>query len=214
MNRHRIAIVDDHQLFIDGLKHLLSTSEKFEVVATATSREALFELLQTETVNVITLDIQLGTDNGIEIARKLKQDYPELRILIVSSYSHISHIKQLMAIGVDGYILKQNSQGQLLQALDAIVEGRRSFAPEITEALTENLNPNTRRTGIEKVSLTKREYEVLQHVASGLTTPEISAKLFVAETTINTHRKHIMEKLEVKNVAELIRYATEMGLLQ
>jgi len=214
MKKTRIVLVDDHQLFIDGLNTILKEETNYEVVGTANGSSELFELLKTVPVDMVTLDIHMPQNDGIEVANELRRLHPHMKILIVSMYSHISQIKKLLRIGIQGFVMKESGKKELQSALAAIYNGNQYFSPEITRTLTDSLSSKVKRSGIHQVHLTKREYEVLQLVAQGLTTSAISEKLFVASTTINTHRKNIMEKLEVKNVAELIRYTTEMGLLE
>lgn len=214
MKQFRIVMADDHQLFIDGMKSVIEKQEQYTVVATANSGAETLELLKQNQADLVLLDIEMQTIDGIETAKTIRELYPETRILMITMYSHINQIKKLMRIGVNGIILKENGQSELLRAIETVFAGHNYHSTEVTNALVNHLNPNNRPTGLQRVSLTKREFEVLQCVAEGLTSPEIADKLFIAKTTINTHRKNIMEKLEVKNVAELIRYATEMGLLQ
>lgn len=213
MNEFKVAILDDHQLFIDGLRFILKDQPEFNVIGTANKGEEMLSLLKTTEVDIVLLDVQLKGIDGIEVAKKIKEDYPTIRILIVSMCCQISIIKKLLRINVDGYILKERGQQEVNKALTAIQNGERFFSDIITQTLTDSMSGRSTRPGLNHVSLTKREFEVLECVAEGLTTDQIASKLFVASSTIITHRKNIMQKLEVKNVAEMIRLSTEVGLL-
>lgn len=212
MPPYKIILVDDHQLFLDGLKLVLRDHDQIEVTDTANSGEELFEILEEKEVDLVTLDIHLPGIDGVEIAKRIKAEYPSVRIIVISMYSHVSQVKRLVSVGVNGFVLKEKGQKELLRALEIVMDGDFFYSAEVMQILSGS-QPSKQRNGVHKVSLTKREVEVLQCVVEGLTTPQIAEKLFVATTTINTHRKNIMEKLGVKNVAELVRYATEAGLL-
>lgn len=214
MKHWNIVMADDHQLFLDGLRFILSKhDDEYKVVGTSNTGTGLLELLKEVDVDLVLLDIQMPGMDGVETSRTIKKLYPEVCILIISMNSHISFIKKLLRIGVNGYILKENSHQELWQALVAIRNGKKFYSSEITEAITDDLTPNKTKSGLNHIRLTKREFEVLELVAEGLTTDQISSKLFVASSTIISHRKNIMRKLEVKNGAEMIRLSTEMGLL-
>lgn len=212
MKKYKLALADDHQLFMDGISFLIQSEPQYEIIMKCNRGSELLTFLAhaKEIPDVLLLDINLPGMDGVEIAREIKLKYPSVAILIVSMNCHISFIKKLLRLSIDGYILKENSHNELLQALKLVVSGQRYFSQEVTDALTDGLS----NSGTQQVSLTKREYEVLQKVAAGLTTATIADKLFVSASTVVSHRKNIMQKLDVKNVAEMIRYATEMGLLE
>lgn len=211
MKKYRLVLADDHQLFMDGISFMLQREIAYDIIGKFNRGTELLTFLDHVDLmpDVLLLDINLPGMDGVEVARKVKVKYPSISVLIVSMNCHISFIKRLLRLNIDGYILKENSHNELIQALNSVVSGQRYFSQEVTHALTDGLS-----NGGTQVSLTKREYEVLQWVAKGLTTAAISDKLFVSTSTVVSHRKNIMQKLEVKNVAEMIRYATEMGLLE
>lgn len=212
MEKYKLALADDHQLFMDGISFLIRNEPQYEIAAKCTRGNELMDFLARSepAPDVLLLDINLPGLSGVDITREVKSRYPSVAVLIVSMNSHISFIKKLLRLGVDGYILKDNSQNELLTALRAVTAGEKYFSQEVTQAITGSLSGS----GMQQVSLTKREYEVLQLVAEGLTTAAIAEKIFVSASTVVSHRKNIMQKLNVKNGAEMIRYATEMGLLE
>ena len=213
MKKWRVILADDHQLFSDGIRLILNNYPTYEIVGAVNSGKALLELVNAEEVELVITDINMPEMDGVEITRLIKKNHPNIYVLVVSMYSHISYIKKLMRIGVDGYILKENGQADLLAALTAIRAGNKFYSAEVLKSLTDSFDTSQPKSGLYQTSLSKREFEVLQLVAQGLTTAAISEKLFVAPSTIVSHRKNIMQKLEVKNVAEMIRTSTEMGLL-
>ena len=217
MTPFRILIADDHQLFIDGIKMVLSSSTLFEVVAEANSGQAVIDLLSQKTspaIDIAILDINMPEIDGIEAAKWIKQNSSSLKVLMLTMYSNELFIKRLMRAGVDGYILKENSQQELMAALETLASGKQYFAQEVTQAVMDSFNPTLQKKGLDKVHLTKRELEVIQLVVKELTTQEIANQLYVAPTTVIQHRKNIMRKLDVRNAAGMVRVATELGLVE
>lgn len=216
MNPLRILIADDHQLFLDGIKMVLSTTSQFKVVAEANSGQAVLDLLSQEfppSIDIAILDINMPEGDGVETAKWIKQNDIKIKVLMLTMYNNELFIKRLMRAGVDGYILKENSQQELITALEALSIGKQYFASEVTQAVMDSFNPSIKKKGLDKVHLTKRELEVIQLVTKELTTQEIALKLHVAPTTVIQHRKNIMRKLDVRNAAGMVRVATEMGLV-
>ena len=212
MTPWRLLLADDHQLFLDGLKLILSNTPEYEVVAEANDGQQVLDLLQSTPCELVVLDVQMKQMTGIEAAEAIKRQYPSVHILVVSMHYHHSYIKQLLRIGVDGYILKENGGRVLMDALNAIRKGDKYYSEQVTRTLAESFNRSSREPR-QQAKLTSRELEVLRQVAKGHTTATISEQLFVAPSTIVTYRKNIMEKLAVKNTAEMISYSIEMGLL-
>jgi len=210
-NTLHVLIADDHQLFLDGLRMLLSTTDQFDVVVEANNGRQALEAMSGTKVDLAVLDINMPELDGIDTAKSIRDNYPNVRILMLTMYNHDTFIKRLMRAGVDGYILKENSQKELLAALETIASGKKYFAPEVTQAVMDSFNPSIKKTGLDKVSLTKREMEVLQLVTQELTAQEIADRLFVSQSTVITHRKNIMRKLDARNTAGMVRIATELG---
>ncbi len=213
MSSYSVLIADDHQLFIDGVKMLLNATDQFEVVAEASNGKRVLAELERITVELAILDINMPELDGVETAKMIKKQYPTIRILILTMYSHPSFVKRLIRAGVDGYILKENSQKELMTALQTVAVGKKYFASEVTEAVMNSFNPEAELKGADQVKLTRREREVLQLVLKEKTTQEIADQLFVSQNTVITHRKNIMRKLDVRNVAGMVRVATELGLV-
>lgn len=214
MNPYRILIADDHQLFLDGIKLLLHTADQFEVVCEANNGLEVLQKLEQEKVHLVVLDINMPQLDGVETAKRIKQQYPEVYILMLTMYSTDAFIKRLMRAGVDGYVLKENSQKELMAALETIASGKKYFAKEVMQAVMDSFNPSVKKVGMNQAHLTKRELDVLQLVVRELTAQEIADRLFISQSTVITHRKNIMRKLDVRNVAGMVRVATELGLVE
>ncbi len=204
----RVLTADDHQLFLDGIRMVLEASNDFAVVAEANNGLEVMERLQECEVDAVVLDIGMQEMDGIETAKAIKATYPQIPILMLTMYTHDSYIKRLIRVGVNGYILKENGQRELVTALRELVKGKKYFAPAVTQAVMRSFESNDNES---EAQLTKREYEILRLVAQEYTTLEIAEKLFISESTVITHRKNIMLKMNVRNMAGMIKVATERG---
>lgn len=214
MKARRVLIADDHQMFLDGLRLVLSATDRYQVAAEARSGLEALAVLETTDIDIAVLDVSMPELDGAETARQIRERFPRVRILMLSMLSQDALIKRLIRIGIDGFILKENGQKELVTALDAVAAGSKYFSSEVTAAVMDSFNPAVKHSGLNRVKLTDREMEVLRLVAREMTTQEIADRLFVAPSTVITHRKNIMAKLDVRNTAGMIRYALEMGLIE
>ncbi len=209
-NTIRILIVDDHQLILDGLKSLIKVEKGIEVVATATNgAEALTSLGEIQ-IDVVVLDIDMPVMNGLEAAQKIRARYPEVKILILTMHNDIKYIKEIIATGAQGYILKNRGKEELVSAIKVIISGEEYFGEAVTGAIISDLKNKEKN---KEAKLTRREIDVLKLIANGKTTPQISTVLFIAPSTIETHRRNLIEKTGVKNSKGLVKYAIEKGYI-
>ncbi len=212
----RVFIVDDHTLIRDGLRTLLAADPLFEVVGEAGNGQALLDQLPTVATDVVLLDLNMPVLDGLATTHRLRAEYPDLRILLLSMMTHERTIGEALAAGAHGYVLKNADKYEVVAALQGVASGKRFLCSEIGLGLLEKLlrqefhNPALG----PGVPLTHREREILQLVASGLTNQEIADKLFTSKRTVESHRQNLLEKTGVKNTAALVKYAMERGLLQ
>lgn len=206
----KVLIADDHQIVIDGLRSILDMEETVEVVAEASDGMEVLDKLKNETVDIVILDINMPVMDGIETAIKIRELYPNLKVLILTMYNNAEFIKRLNLAGADGFILKNTGREELMSALMAINGGKTYYGQEVTKTLLDSENTSD-RSG--KVQLTKREKEVLKLLADGMTTLEISQRLFISTHTVESHRKNLLSKYQTKNTAGLVKYAFQNGLL-
>lgn len=200
-------IADDHQVIIDGIKSLL-TSEEIQAVGEAHSGDELMDKLTRTTPDVILLDINMPGMNGLEAASLIRQKYPVVKLLVLTMYNKPEFIRNLISAGVHGYLLKNTGKAELLNAIRMVYNGEDYFSHEVSKTLIASMKSNT---SSQEPQLTKREKEVLKLIAKGMSTLEIAEKLFVSKHTIDTHRKNLLGKLNIKNSVGLARYAIDNG---
>ncbi|CAM3922405.1 MULTISPECIES: response regulator transcription factor [Flavobacterium] len=212
METTKIIIADDHNMFLEGIASLLSNSDDVEIVGKASNGKEALSLLEKTKTDIIVLDISMPQMDGIEVAKYIKKKYPDLKTLILSTHSNSHMIAKLIRIGIDGYLLKNAEKDELLYAIKKIKSGSTYYSKEVTEIHNEyesNLKQNLATT----TELSNREKEILILIAQQLTAAEIAEKTFISLNTVNTHKRNLLSKLNVKNTAGLVKYAIELGLL-
>ncbi|MDB2606950.1 response regulator transcription factor [Zobellia sp.] len=211
--KYNLIIADDHKMFIDGVLSILSDAPEFSVATTAKNGAQVLKYLDINGVNDLHLlitDLSMPEMDGIELNRIVKEKYSTLKTLVVSMHIDGNMIEQLIQNNVDGYVPKNAEKDELLSAMRTIVKGEKYFSQEIKRAYTDAMFQNKKQ---EEVHLTDREKEVLKLIADEYTTQEIADELFLSKHTIESYRKNLISKLQVKNLAGLTKHAIKMGLL-
>lgn len=201
----KVFIVDDHFMVIEGLRALLQGAEDIDYVGHAMNAASCLAYLKKEQPDVILIDINLPDQSGIELSKHIKDNHPEINVLAISSFNQRSFIQDMLDNGAKGYVLKNVTQAELWQAIRAVAIGNTWVSAEVVQTLLQR-QP-------DKPVITRREKEVLECIAKGLTNPEIAEKLFVSITTIETHRKNLLHKLNANNTASLVRQAFYFELI-
>lgn len=212
MQKINIVIVDDHKMFLQGISLLLDTIENIAITGIATNGQEALLLLDNKNIDVILLDINMPDMDGIELSKIIKKKYPNIKILIVSTYSNTQIVSRLIRIGIDGYVLKNAGKEILHNAIKTIHNGGTYFTKEIAEREQKN-KTKLKKSQFYVSDLSKREKEILCLIAKELTASEISEQLFISINTVNTHRRNLLSKLNAKNTAGLVKYAIENGLM-
>ncbi len=210
MKKTRILIVDDHQIIIDGIKVLLEDIPNFEVSLSSNSGAEALETLKTSIVDIVLLDINLPDLDGFQICKKIKSNHPHCKIIALTMFGEPAYIMKMIKAGVDGYLLKNTGKRELLVAIESVMKGNKYFSAEVQANLFMEKaasSPNL----IQKIS--RREKEILQLIVEEHTTDQIAAKLFISSTTVISHRKSLLRKLQAKNTAGLVKAAYEYRLL-
>lgn len=205
----KLAIVDDHPIVIEGLIKLLSKKPQFEIAGSFTNGTDFMGFLNNSAVDVVLLDIILPDINGMELCRNIKKISPATTVLALSNHEERGAILKMLENGASGYLLKNASVEELLNCINKALAGQITFSNVVKEIIT---RPQPVLNG-EPAKLTTREKEILKLIASGITTPKIAELLFLSKFTVENHRKNLLHKLKVKNVAELIRTAAQHGII-
>ena len=216
MTKIHILLADDHTILRAGLKMMLNAQPDMEVVGEAPDgRQAITETQRLQP-DIILMDITMPEMNGIEATRQIKKLVPESRILILTMHEHDEYVFQALRAGASGYMLKEAADTELISALHIIQNGQFYLSPMAQSVLVGDYLQRV-RIGEEKdsySSLTEREREILKLIAEGYTNNQIAERLVISPKTVDTHRTHIMDKLNLHSRAELVKYAMRRGLLE
>lgn len=208
-NKITLAIVDDHPIVQEGLQKLLVNATNITISGCFTTGADFIDFLKKNTVNIVLLDISLPDVSGIDLCREIKKLSPATNILALSNHSERSMILQMLQNGAAGYLLKNISGEELNSCINEALNGQVTFSHAVKEIM---LRPSVNELK-DIPKLTKREKEILQLIADGLTTSDIAGTLHLSPLTVETHRKSLLQKFDVKNVAALIRVAVEQRLI-
>ena len=216
MNPCRIIIADDQPLFRTGLKNLLSIKSDLQVVGESADGFQLFDLIDRLIPDLLLLDISLMNLRGIETVREIKKAYPRMKMLILTTNKDKQYLEQAISAGARGYLLKEDVDAELFTAIEKIRRGRIYVSPKLLEELTEDwvqtLHDESKASP-KMEQLTGREKEVLKLIAEGKRSKEIADLLLISTRTVERHRANIMQKLEVKKTADIMRHATQKGFM-
>jgi len=203
----RVYIIDDHQMIIEGIHTLLQGEQNIEWLGGTKSPDDLMAFLAKSQPDVLLMDINLPQRSGLDLCREVKEKYPAINIIGLSTFNQPSVIRKMQENGASGYLLKDASRNEILEALQQVSKGKEYVSFSVAEAL--------KKSGSELLlpALKRREKEILELIAEGLTNKKIAAKLFLDKTTINTHRKNMLTKFNVTNTAALIKIAVTNHLI-
>ncbi len=205
----RVFIVDDHPIVIEGIHSLLQHERNIEWAGHAMNAQSCLGFFVNNSADVVLMDISMPGMDGVELCAVMKEKYPGVFILGLSTFNQGLYIKKMMANGASGYILKNSSREELINAIRTVHEGGIYFSGEAGQALQDY----QRSSPQELPALTAREKEILELIAQGYTNPQIAEKIFLSSFTVDSHRKNLLAKLNVKNTASLIRLAVERKLI-
>ncbi|MFA8437234.1 MAG: response regulator [Marinifilaceae bacterium] len=215
MQKIKIAIADDHQMFREGIKALLEKEKNISVCGDASNEEELIKILEHEVPDVVLMDIDMGQTSGIDLTKKIKSLHPDINVLAVSMHGDSTYVVKMMDAGAGGYILKNAGKEEMLKAIGCIAEGATYLSKEVSKVLLESLSkPQKLKSNKNQISLTRREVEVLKLIAQEYSNAEIAEQLFISVRTVDTHRRNLIEKLGAKNTAGLVKYAFKNNLIE
>ena len=208
MKKIKVFITDDHYMVVEGIRSLLKQDEQIEFIGHASNAASCLAFLRQEQPDVILMDISMPDKNGMELCLEVKTAYPAIQILGLSTFDQNAFIQKMLENGASGYVLKNASKQELSKAIQLVYQGQRYLSQGASESL---------RTGKKEQAalpfITRREKEVLELIAEGLTNSEAADRLFISSATVDTHRKSLLAKFNMKNTAALIRFVTIHNLI-
>jgi DNA-binding NarL/FixJ family response regulator len=211
----RILLADDHKLLRQTLRRFLESEDEFELVGEAGDGRQALEAVAKLQPDILLLDIMMPGLNGLEVTRRVRQDFPDTRVLVLSMHPEKAYVVKALQNGASGYVVKQADVTDLIDGVRAVARGERYVSPRISHLAIEALERELATATFDPYeTLSTREREVFQLVAEGCTSPEVGARLYISTRTVETHRANISRKLGVRNQTELLRFAIERGLIE
>lgn len=209
----KIAIADDHQLFIDGIKALLEDNPLMQVIGEAHNGVEILNVVKDSKPDVVLLDVNMPVLDGLAVLKSLKEAKNAVKVIMLTMHNFADNIQKLLKAGADGYIIKNSGKDELTTGIQTVMAGKSFFSREVTEVIMDRLQ-GKKTPASTKVELTEREVDVLRLIVKEHTTQEIADLLFISASTVETHRKNLISKLGVRNLAELVKYALQNGLVE
>lgn len=207
MDKIRVMVVDDHPMVLEGMKSMLQQLTFVDLTGLAANAYEAMEQIKINTPDIVITDINMPEISGIELALKIRNEYPQVRVIAMSTFKERSYISQMIQNGAAGYLVKSAAREEIEEALLSVYEGKLYMSLDIS------LSSSDRQELGNIPVLSTREKEVLQHIADGLTNPQIAAKLFISLHTVDSHRKNLLTKFGVNNTAGLIRMAAKYSMV-
>ncbi|HQD13687.1 MAG: response regulator transcription factor [Chitinophagales bacterium] len=218
MQHINVFVVDDHQIFLDGIVSLLDDEPNIRITGTAHNGKQALERLKNVSADVVLMDINMPEMDGIEATKKLKISHPDIKVLMLTMHSEPRFIKECLEIGAKGYVMKNISKDDLLKAIETVYQDKSYLDQDSQEKLINSISGGSEEEDDRNydelaAQITQRELEILQLIALGLTSQDIANKLFISKNTVETHRKNMLAKLNVNNTAALLKIAYKKGLV-
>jgi two-component system response regulator NreC len=217
MDRIKVLLADDHPLVRSGISKLLEGEEDILVVGEAADGEEAVTKAEQFTPDVVVIDLSMPKLSGLEATKVIREKFPRMQVLILTIHENEEYVYQILKSGAGGYVLKTANKEELVRAIRAVARGEKFFSPGVLEIMTVGYLDKAKERDAGgasgDINLTNREREILSMIGQGLNTIQIANKLFISPRTVDTHRSNIMEKLEIHDVANLVRYAIEHGFV-
>jgi len=208
MKKIRVFITDDHYMIIEGIRALLQNDDEIELIGHASNAASCLAFLRQDQPDVILMDISMPDINGIELCKEVKEKYPAVQVLGLSTFDQKAFVLKMIENGASGYVLKNATKQELSRAIQTVYKGQKYLSLGASDSLK-----SARKEQAALPFITRREKDVLQLVVEGFTNSEIAEKLFVSSATVDTHRKSLLAKFNMKNTAALVRFVTLHNLI-
>lgn len=211
---YRILVVDDHEIIRDAMRYYFEGDTNYQVAAEAENGVVALAILEKDSFDVVLTDINMPEMDGLSLVSQIRRLYPEQRILVLSMFNEAPYINKVIAMGANGYVLKKAPKEELVKAIEKVLSGDNFFSQDVTNTIIGSIakrSPKKRLTF--EIDLSDREKEVLSLIVNEHSNQEISEKLFISVRTVEAHKRNILEKTGCKNIAGLVMYAVERGLV-
>jgi DNA-binding NarL/FixJ family response regulator len=214
METVKILIADDHELIHIGISNILKSQKRYVIIARAYNGNEAVELTLKHKPDVIFMDISMPELNGINASLEIKSQLPGTKIIALSQHDENEYILQMLKAGGNGYLLKNSKKTEFIDAIETVLQNRRYLSNDLSEQLiTSSITTNTQQPQKESIHLTQREIEIIRKIAEGKNNQEIADEFFISVRTVETHRRNLMQKLKVKSVVAMLKYASTHKLI-
>lgn len=215
MEKIKVLLAEDHTIVRKGIRSLLADDPKIEVVGEAEDGREAVEKVVSLSPDIVLMDITMPNLNGLEATRQIKKQFPEVKVLMLTMYTNEAYIFQVLQAGASGYLVKQSAPAELLSAIAAVHRGDTFLSPSISKKIVDGYLQKGMETAVTTryEKLTSREREILQLITEGCSNKEIAEKLTISVKTVGVHRNNLMEKLDIHNTTELVKYALRKGII-
>lgn len=202
-----VLVVDDHEMVLEGMRNMLSRISQVKSVVTTTAAMDALQKIKSNEINIAFIDINMPDIGGIELCLKIKKEFPTIQVIALSSFAQRSYVAQMIANGATGYLLKSADKQEIEDAILAVMKNEMYISKQVGTEHTVTV------TSDDVPKLTRREKEILVYISKGMTNKDIAQKIFVSQSTVDSHRKNLLAKFNVQNVAALISVAAKNGVL-
>ncbi len=211
-----ILIADDHDLIFNGIRDMLRPLKRYRVIGKAGNGQEAIEKAKELKPDIIFMDISMPVLNGLEATKILVELFPQIKIIALTQHEENEYVMQILEAGGSGYLLKNSTKEEFVEAIEFVLQGRRYISSKISEQMINGLvsqNTEKQKDGQEEIHLTKRETEIIQKIADDMSNQQIADHLHISLRTVETHRRNIMQKLKVNTVVSLLKYATQHNII-
>jgi DNA-binding NarL/FixJ family response regulator len=208
----KVLVADDHQLFVDGVKLILKKHPDVQVVAEAADGASLLKLLNETAIDLVITDLSMPGMKGIDLVKKIKQQFPQVKLLVVTMHNEQEIISEILKAEAEGYILKNSGKSEMLEAVTSLINGKTHYDKEALHQLIQKIKKE-KQPVVKIKPLTERELQILSLIVKEFTSKEIAEQLGISKQTVDTHRLHIMEKTGAQTLVGLIKYALSSSII-
>jgi DNA-binding NarL/FixJ family response regulator len=214
MQTVRILIVDDHEIIHGGIKDILKSVEDFDIIGHAYNGDEAIEMATELKPDLIFMDISMPKTNGIEAIKVIKNNFSQIRIIAITQHEDLEYVSQVLSAGAEGYLLKNSKKEDFIDAIASVLKNKRFLSAELADQMINStLEKKTKFEANDEIHLTRREIEIIQKIADDKSNQEIADELNISLRTVETHRRNLMQKLKVKSVVAMMKYAAAKKII-